>query len=306
MNPEHTSTLAIGVILAAACQNNDVPEHEPTLVTVTSGDDDGADTGPEGNGGADETTAGPTPQCWPDHSPADPSLYQCVGVGMGDLQWEEYALSWKAASLADPVVIVFPPQQREDPNVQACCEADAEAPAVIIGCVEDCARAACNLALERLQGKLADPPGLCGGACLDRFEDTITTWISFIEANYDECLRVARGGGQLAEAARSRERERPRSHRCGPPGELTLACTMDATQLPWETEHTCETGPNGATMAAWERWSCSSLQGAVELDGPLEIGAGTFEIVDAYVAWSDGSSMMISTDAASCVCTSCT
>lgn len=269
MNLEERTTYAIGVILAAACHSNDVPEHEPTLVTVTSGDDDGADANPESNEGADETTAGPTAQCWPNHSPDDPALYQCIGIGMGDLHWEEYALSWKAASLAEPVVIEFPPQQPDEPNVQACCESDAVTPAVTIGCIEDCARAACNVALERLAAKLAAPPDLCSGACLDRFADTLTTWISFIEANYDDCLQVARGEAGLLKLPDPASASDLVPTGAGRLAELTLACTMDAAQLPYETDATCETSPNEPSAVTWEDWSCPEILGEVEIGGTL-------------------------------------
>lgn len=402
-NYRRTRTLVTGSLLVVACRNDDVPEHEPTLATVTSDDDGGA----EGDGGdddADETADdGEPPQCWPEHSPADPSLYQCVGFGMGDLQWEEYVVSWKDASLADPVTIEFPPPQHDDPNVQACCEADANTPGVAVGCIEDCARAACNLALERLQAKLAAPPNLCVGTCLDRFEDTLTTWISFLEANYDECLRVARGEAASLQLPDPASASDPIPTGAGRQGELTLACTIDATQPPYDTEQVCETSPNGAMMAAWEAWSCPWLSGEVEIDGPLgsewapltgrvtfrrgtcasdpcwlaidgleleatiptdhaaehvtaslayqgfgrhdaatgdgtiargmlgldvvmgassstplaftiansdatllELGAGTFAIVDAWFAWDDGSSATIRADATGCSCTSCT
>lgn len=263
-----TTLVAFGA-LGTACQNNDVPENEPTLVTAT-GDDDGSNTDGSADDGLDETadTGPPAPMCWPDHDPADAALFQCVGRGVGDLHWEQYALSWSAASLQDPVTIEFPPHERNAPNVQACCEADATTPALRVGCLEDCARAACNLAIERLRTKLSEPPALCGGDCLERFEQTLTTWIDALEANYDDCLQVARGEAEalnLPDPARASD---PVPTGAGRTGVLTIDCAIDAQAMPHDTEQTCETGLNAPTGAVWEDWSCPSLEGGAEIDGP--------------------------------------
>lgn len=257
----HRSALAAGWFLVGACASNDVPEHEPTLGTAGTGDaasvDDGAD------GGVDDTATGGAPeeQCWPDHLPNVPALFQCVGAGAGVLEWEQYAGAWSAAS--QPVTIEFPSGDQGAPNVQACCEADAEPLDVNVGCLGDCARAACNLAVEKLRAKReGGPPAGCAGDCKLRFEETLDTWASFIEASYDQCLESVR------DARPFHLPDPPSVHDTWPWGAgrgatLTIECNVDSLADPYDTGQRCDTSLNPPIDAAWQEWVCPAIDGEV-------------------------------------------
>lgn len=260
------SAVAAGCMLVVGCSNSDVPEHEPTLgSTAGSGDGDGGD--PDG-AGADETgTTGAeiVPQCWPDHPPDDPALFQCVGVGAGMLEWEQYAGAWSPDN--QPVMIEFPSEDANAPNVQACCEAASMPEEANVGCLGDCARAACNLAIDKLRAKLlAGPPAGCALECEHRFEDTLDTWASFIEANYDDCISAVLNGWTLYLPPPGSANDKfPWG--AGRAASLTATCSMDSVEDPYVTGQTCDTSLNPPIDAVWQDWACPVLDGDVELSG---------------------------------------
>jgi hypothetical protein len=262
------SAVAAGCILVVACSNNDVPEHEPTFGTGGAGDTD--DGGDAADAGVDETgTTGDEveSQCWPDREPADPALFQCFGVGAGVLEWEQYAGAWSAAN--QPVTIEFPSENPSKLNVQACCESSAMDDEVDVGCIQDCARAACNLAMDKLRGKLhAGPPAGCAGACAHRFEQTMNTWIAYLETNYDLCLML----GEDETTPPFNFPDPPAANDAFPWGAgrgavLDIDCVMDEVEVPYDTEQTCETGLNEPSEAVWEDWVCPLVDGEVAVSG---------------------------------------
>jgi len=271
------SAVAAGWMLVGACSNGDVPEHEPTLgSTAGQGDDGGGSTG---GAGVDETGGG-GPLCWPDYVPADPALFQCVGVGAGMLEWEQYAGAWSPDN--QPVMIAFPSEDASAPNVQACCEAAAMPDEANVGCYGDCARAACNLAIDKLRDKLdAGPPAGCAGNCKQRFEETLETWASFIEANYDYCLQaVLEGWVMYLPDPKSATDMFPWG--AGRAASLTATCSMDVAEDPFATGQTCETSLNPPTDAAWQDWVCPTLDGEVVFAGARGHDSATLQGMVAF------------------------
>lgn len=258
------SAVAAGWMLVVGCSNSDVPEHEPTLgSTADQGDDGGEGTGGAGVNGDDTGPEGS--MCWPDRQLTDPTLFQCVGVGAGMLEWEQYAGAWSPDN--QPVMIAFPSEDASAPNVQSCCEAVSTPEEANVGCLGDCARAACNLAIDKLRAKLlAGPPAGCAGNCEDRFEDTLDTWASFIEANYDDCISAVLSGWTLhLPPPASASDKFPWG--AGRSASLTATCSMDAVEDPYVTDQTCETSLNPPIDAVWQDWVCPVLDGDVELSG---------------------------------------
>jgi hypothetical protein len=201
--------------------------------------------------------------CWPDYVPADPALFQCIGAGVGVLEWEQYAGAWSAAS--QPVMIEFPSGAPDAPNAQACCEAGSESDDVNVGCLGDCARAACNLAVEKLHAKReGGPPGGCVGDCKDRFEQTLDTWASFLEASYDQCLRSVRDEVPLnLPNPPSASDQWPWG--AGRGATLIIECAVDAVADPYDTGQRCDTSLNPPIDAAWQDWVCPTIDGEVVL-----------------------------------------
>jgi hypothetical protein len=260
----YSGAVAAGWLLIGACSNNDVPEHKPTLGTGGMGEDGGGDTG---GAGVDGTSTGEPeqPLCWPAYAPADPALFQCVGAGAGSLEWEQYAGAWSAAS--QPVAIEFPAEDPEAPNVQACCESASMPDDVNVGCLGDCARAACNLAVEKLRAKhQGGPPAGCAGACKHRFEQTLDTWASYIEAEYDDCLEsvVTRRPFNLPNPPAASDML---PWGAGRSAVLTIECAVDGLSDPYATGQTCDASLNPPIDAAWQDWVCPVLDGEVVVSG---------------------------------------
>lgn len=279
-----------------ACNNEDVPEWEPTASGDTNGGADGAN-GADGAPGADETADGSDDGvpvlCWPDHEPTDPTLFQCVGEGAGELR----SIQCKQLGGCEPAIagvcdfdnvedwmfdaptlaLQFPPDAPQaEPNAQACCESTANAYQTRDGCLSDCARAGCNRALAELQARLADhmanPPFGCGsGDCYDRVVTGLETWIAYLETHYDDCVHktlrgelfsfpnpdVDAGAGAIA---------------CG---VLDIDCTLDAETDPYDLEETCSTSENEPQAATGMMLECA-LDGKIELSGPRGSDFTTF------------------------------
>lgn len=273
------SVVAAGWMLVVGCSNSDVPEHEPTLgTTADQGDDGGEGTG---SAGVDETGTGPEePMCWPDRQLVDPALFQCVGGGAGMLEWEQYAGSWSPDN--QPVMIAFPSEDTNAPNVQSCCEAASTPEEANVGCYGDCARAACNLAIDKLRAKLhAGPPAGCALECEHRFEDTLDTWASFIEAHYDDCVSaVLNGWVMYLPTPESAHDKYPWG--AGRSASLTATCSMDAVEDPYATGQTCETSSNPPIDAIWQDWVCPVLDGEVMLSGARGSGSAALQGMIAF------------------------
>jgi hypothetical protein len=276
------AAVIVAILTTEACNNEDVPEVEPTIGTGGNGDDDA-----DGDG-ADETALPPVAACWPEHEPTNPTLFQCVGEAVGQLDFIQCGQllgcetsiagicdfndvdDWTVEpdGPADP--IPFPPEPpATDPNAQACCESNANAAQTREGCLSDCARAGCNKAIADLETALANhianPPIGCGGTtdCFERVVTGLETWIAFLDTHYEDCVAsvlidvpfnfpnpdVDAGPGAIA---------------CG---MLEIDCTLDEEADPYDLEQTCSTSENEPQTATGMMLECK-LDGAVEISGP--------------------------------------
>lgn len=276
--------LVVGVVLTAACNNEDVPEWEPTATGGMADGDSGAD-------GADETAEGgddgaPPVACWPQHEPTNPTLFQCVGEAVGQLDFIqcgkllgcEAALAgvcnfgdvgdWTVQPNEPASPKPFPPEPPEtDPNARACCEANANSDQTREDCLSDCARAGCNEALSGLQAKLADhienPPFGCDEDCSKRVVTGLETWISYLETHYDNCVSAVISDG-LFYFPNPNVDAGPGAIACG---TLNIDCTLDAETDPQDLEETCSTSENEPQAVTGMMLQCD-LEGDVEISGP--------------------------------------
>jgi MYXO-CTERM domain-containing protein len=163
------------------------------------------------------------------------------------------------------VELEFPPPDREqEENAQACCEANANVEDVQPGCLEDCARAACNFVLEDLKNKLASsPPFGCGQTCAENRAETLSTWIAFVEENYDQCLEVATTPGTFLQFP---DPPSVPAFGSGHDAKLTLDCTLNMQEDPFIDASSCEASFNEPPETAATQWSYG-LTGTVTYDG---------------------------------------
>ena len=77
-----SSLLVVVAVGAGACNNEDLPDTEPTIGHAT-------ESPPATDGGTAANL------CAPDYEPADPALFQCVGEGNGSFTNKAWA--WIAA-----------------------------------------------------------------------------------------------------------------------------------------------------------------------------------------------------------------
>jgi len=177
---------------AAACNNSQVPDTQATFGTGGSSSDGSS---PDESGAGTESDTMPDPQCWPEEELINPVLWQCEGVGEGVFTFLACDSLQGCSSPSEETVelsIDFPTEDPDAPNVRACCIENALPNALASACIDDCARAACSLALENLEDQLAaGAPTGCVLGCETRFTSSLTAWIDFLRANFDDCLTAA-------------------------------------------------------------------------------------------------------------------
>ncbi|MFV8750322.1 hypothetical protein ACNOYE_07210 [Nannocystaceae bacterium ST9] len=274
---------ALAMTLLTACNNEDLPDGWEPTVGDTVGDEIGDESG-------DESDTGPEPvSCWePDgYQPEDPNLFQCVGEGEGVFQYIKcgqllgctaeiagecnfQALdNWESAPIGVGP-FMFPPEPPEtEPDARACCETNSSTQQVVDGCEADCARGACNIALaelnDALDSHINSPPGGCGEntACFDRVVEGLTTWINYLESNYDDCVDSVRKGVSFIF---------PNPDVDSGPGALACAsleasCTIDENEGPFDLEQACVTSENEPQEAGSFFILECDLEGEAEVSG---------------------------------------
>lgn len=270
------ASLFIGLVLVVACNNESVTEGpEPTLGATESESD--SETGPPEE-----------PACWTPgaegYEPQDPTLFQCVGVGAGELEFFQCeSLSCEpddaaACDFGNPGEwgvgsepagpFPFPPEPPETaPNAQACCESDATPEETMVGCEDDCARAACNEALAALEQAVLNvelnPPAFCGTECKERAKTSLQTWIDFLEAEFDSCVEAALRGVPFFLPTPDVDAG-PGALTCG---KLELGCTLDPETDAFDLEEECSTSLNEPLTTSPLILECE-IDGEVEVDGP--------------------------------------
>jgi hypothetical protein len=186
------STASILVALAAfGCGSTDDPGFTSVTTTGETGD----------SGDAGDTEDPPERYCadpeFGDKIPEDPTISECAGQGGGALVFDVFSGINNGVipdkSKASPTVL-FP----DDTAVAACCGAAAEPDEITAACASDCARAACNTAIEALEDAVANPSSLEGNGCSKKcalnVASSLAGWVLpqlKSSDGYDSCLTMA-------------------------------------------------------------------------------------------------------------------
>jgi hypothetical protein len=269
--------------LTVACNNEDLPEDEPSV--------------------AAESETGVIPGCWEPATgdtggfdPANPTLFQCVGVGNGQVQYLvcEEALGCDVSDVVDcnfsnpgdwthetkqAGPFEFPPTSG-GPNSQACCDENSQPPQLEKGCRQDCRRAACNEAIATLQAALDDhindPPDNCKpewpfAECYHRVKQGLEFWIKDLQENFDQCLKKTELGQVIVLPNNPDVDAGAGALACG---RLELSCAF--TDDAYDLEQACTTSLNEPQAASALILECD-IDGDIEVDGPEGNAFTTFE-----------------------------
>lgn len=266
------------VVLFPACQNDD-PEQVGTF--GTGGGGDSATSG--GGDGADET-GDPVPVCVPGNL-TNPELFQCDGTGSGMMTWQQCDAPppvGKGCPASGDFSLEIPfPDPESETNAAVCCEADAEDDPLNDACSADCARAACNEVIARLEDKLADNP--CPGLqnCSDAYVETITTWLQYVQEHYDDCLTAVDTGQtfNFPEAPNLDQNQLGYAWNA----QLNLSCALDSVAV--STQETCTDNENEEQGVDGVDYTCP-ITGTAKISGPE---GTTTTPIDGVIDYTRGS-----------------
>lgn len=203
-------------------------------------------------------------------------LVGCDAEIAGECDFDSHG-NWdvKLSPEDDPAIpFPLPPEPPEtEPNAQACCENTATAEQTKDGCEADVARGACNRAIALMQAKIDEvknnPPVGCDSNCVERATKGLETWISDLEANFDDCVDKALDG-QPIHLPNPDTESGTGALACG-----TLTIDFSLTEDAVDLEESCSTSFNPSSQQDGMMLQCS-LDGDITLDGPQGTAVSTF------------------------------
>ncbi|PRQ02915.1 hypothetical protein ENSA5_18530 [Enhygromyxa salina] len=114
---------------------------------------------------------------------------------------------------------------------------------------------------------------MCGAGCIGRTQDSLQTWIDYLEVNFDTCVEASLSGQPFVLPTPPMVEAQSGALTCG---RLTLDCTLDEETDPYDLEQTCSTSLNEPLVPSPLILGCD-IDGDIEIDGLAGNDFTTFE-----------------------------